>query len=102
MTARHPPMMPEPPPRRRRTITRKPWRTRGPASQVDITQLAERVMKARTLSICPQCKHPIGIGVLIGQVDGRWLHVRPCIIGGRAPMIGPSNEPDRTGQTDRG
>jgi hypothetical protein len=54
---------------------------------------ATRVMKARGDSICPKCHNPIGVGVLIGKVGGQWLHVRPCIIGGRMPMIGPSNEP---------
>jgi hypothetical protein len=92
--------MPEPPPRRRRGTSRterfRMWRTRGPVGDVDVTRLAERVMRARGESICPKCKCPVGTGVLIGQVDGKWLHVRPCIVGGRMPMIGPSNEPDRT------
>jgi len=56
--------------------------------------LAVRTRKARTESICPRCKCPVGVGVLIGKVPGTgWCHVRPCIIGGRAPVIGPSKEP---------
>lgn len=56
--------------------------------------LATRVKKARSTSICPKCKCPIGVGVHIGKVDGiGWVHVVPCIVGGRMPMIGPSNEP---------
>jgi hypothetical protein len=90
--------MPEPAPRKRRTPARKPWRTAGPVGDVDVAQLAERVMKARTESICPKCKCPIGVGVLIGKVDGKWLHVKPCIVGGRLQMIGPSNEPTKVGQ----
>jgi hypothetical protein len=58
--------------------------------------LATRTRKARAESVCPKCKHPIGVGVLIGKTGGQWLHVKPCIVGGRMPMIGPSNEPART------
>ena len=94
MTARRPPQ-PEPAPRRRHSIRgERPWRVTGPRSQVTSTQLAERVMRARAESICPQCKHPVGVGVQIGLIpEVGWCHVRPCIIGGRMPMIGPSNEP---------
>jgi hypothetical protein len=61
--------------------------------------LATRTRKARTESICPKCHHPIGVGVLIGKIPGTgWCHVKPCVIGGRMPMIGPSNEPS-TGRT---
>jgi hypothetical protein len=63
-----------------------------------MSQLAERVMTARSESICPKCKHPIGVGVLIGKLPGiGWCHVKPCITGGRTPMIGPSNEPAAKG-----
>ncbi len=55
--------------------------------------LAGRIRKDRAAIICPEYHRPIGVGVVIGKVGGRWLHVRPCIIGGRMPMIGPSNEP---------
>jgi hypothetical protein len=51
--------------------------------------LAARTRKARTQSICPKCKHPIGVGVLIGKMGTEWWHVKPCILGGRMPMIGP-------------
>ena len=55
-----------------------------------MTELASRTMKARGESICPRCHCPIGVGVLIGLVDNvGWCHVKPCIIGGRMPMIGP-------------
>jgi len=46
-------------------------------------QRADRVMRARKESICPACHAPVGVGVLIGRVGGRWLHVDPCIIGPR-------------------
>jgi len=101
--------MPEPPPRRRRSVRGgRPWRTTAPAGELTVTQLASRVMKARGESICPACRHPIGPGVQIGQVGGEWLHVVPCITGGRMPMIGPSNEPapdvrpERPGGTTEG
>jgi hypothetical protein len=55
-----------------------------------MSQLAERVMTARSESICPKCKCPIGYGVQIGLIpEVGWCHVRPCIVGGRMPMIGP-------------
>jgi hypothetical protein len=54
-------------------------------------QLAIRTMKARGESICPPCHCPVGVGVLIGLVPGTgWCHVVPCIVGGKAPMIGPA------------
>ncbi|HUZ53630.1 MAG TPA: hypothetical protein VMU94_14025 [Streptosporangiaceae bacterium] len=92
MAARRPPQ-PEPPPRRRRSIRgERPWRTSGPAGEVTTVRLAERVMRARTESICPRCKCPVGVGVQIGLIPGSgWCHVRPCIVGGRMPMIGPSS-----------
>jgi hypothetical protein len=93
MTARRPPQ-PEPPPRRRRIPVRRPWRTTGPVAQVDVPQLAERVMVSCGESICPRCHCPIGYGVQIGLIpEVGWCHVRPCILGGKWPMIGPSNEP---------
>jgi hypothetical protein len=56
--------------------------------------LATKVRKARHESICPACHSVIGVGVRKGYVQGRgWLHVTPCIVGGKRPMIGPSNEP---------
>ncbi len=56
--------------------------------------LAARTRKARVESVCPRCKCPVGVGVLIGKVHGvGWCHVVPCIVGGRMPMIGPSNQP---------
>ena len=61
--------------------------------------LASRVMKARKPSVCARCHHPIGVGVRVGYVEGEgWLHVTPCIVGGRMPMIGPSNEPGTEGE----
>ncbi len=64
--------------------------------------LASRVRKARTESICPKCHYPVGTGVLIGLVPGTgWCHVRPCITGGKAPMIGPSNEPHPDDRPDQ-
>ena len=78
--------MPEPPPRRRRTITRKPWRVAAPASQVT-TVRAERVMKARGESVCSRCRTTVVPGQQIGLVDGDWIHVA-CLLG-RTPMIGP-------------
>jgi hypothetical protein len=81
--------MPEPPPRRRRVITRKPWRTRGPVGDVDVTQLAERVMKARGESVCARCGTVVFVGQQIGLVDGDWIHVA-CLLG-RVPMIGPAS-----------
>ena len=57
---------------------------------------ARRVRKARGESVCARCHCPIGVGVLIGKVAGLgWCHVRPCIAGGRMPMIGPSKEAPR-------
>ena len=90
MTARRPPT-PEPPPRRRRRTARgekfKTWRTRGPVGDVDVTQLAERVMKARGESVCSRCRTVVFTGQMIGLVDGEWLHIG-CLLGRKPPMIG--------------
>jgi hypothetical protein len=86
MTARRPPQ-PEPPPRRRRRPVRRPWRTAGPVGEVDVAQLAERVMKARGESVCHRCGTVVITGQMIGQVDGDWIHVA-CLLN-RQPMIGP-------------
>jgi hypothetical protein len=52
--------------------------------------LASKVRMARAESICPRCHCPIGVGVPIAKIPKvGWLHLRPCVIGGRAPMIGP-------------
>jgi hypothetical protein len=60
---------------------------------------ASRVKKSRGTFTCPRCKCPVGVGVQIGLVTGLgWCHVVPCIVGGRAPMIGPSNEPSSKGR----
>ena len=55
-----------------------------------MTELASRTMKARGESICPRCKTLVGVGNLIAQVDGKWLHVN-CALGKKPPMIGWSS-----------
>jgi hypothetical protein len=52
--------------------------------------LASRVRKARAESICRRCHSPISVGVPIGKIPGTgWCHLRPCIVGGTAPVTGP-------------
>ena len=61
-----------------------------------VNDLATRTMISRTETICPRCHCPIGVGIQIGLIPRiGWCHIRPCIVGGRMPMIGPSCEPDR-------
>jgi hypothetical protein len=61
--------------------------------------LASRVMRERKDSICAKCKNPIGVAIRIGYVDDiGWCQVLPCIVGGRMPMNGPSNEPTPMGE----
>ena len=86
MTTRQPPQ-PEPPVRRPRTPARRPWRTTAPASPVNVTQLAERVRKARSESACSRCRGVVLPGQQIGLVDGDWIHVA-CLLGRKPPMIG--------------
>jgi hypothetical protein len=73
------PPLPEPPPRRRRVNTARPWRTSARPSPVT-TALAERVMRARAYSVCSLCPDVIYPGQQIGKLPGRgWSHTR-CVI----------------------
>jgi len=80
------PPQPEPAPRRR-TPVRRPWRVTAPASPVDVTQLAERVTRARGESVCHRCGTTVVVGQQIGLVGGDWIHVA-CLLG-RQPMCSP-------------
>ena len=55
--------------------------------------LATRVRKARAETICPRCHCLIRIGQPIGKVGREWIHLRPCLLGGKAPVLAGHDAP---------